>query len=59
MYAFMEPLGLSAHALAGKMGVPANRVSMIAAGKRGVSGDTALRLAAAFGIERSEGRSSG
>ena len=47
---FMEPLGLSAGALARRIGVPANRVSEIAAGRRSVSGDTALRLAAAFGI---------
>lgn len=46
---FLGPLGLSANALAAKIGVPGNRVSMIVAGKRGVSGDTALRLAAAFG----------
>jgi addiction module HigA family antidote len=46
---FMEPLGLSAGALARRIGVPANRVSEIAAGRRSVSGDTALRLAAAFG----------
>ena len=47
--AFRAPLGLSANALAGRMGVPASRVSMIVAGKRGITGDTALRLAAAFG----------
>lgn len=46
---FLKPLGLSANALAAKIGVPGNRVSMIVAGRRGVSGDTALRLAAAFG----------
>lgn len=46
---FLTPLGLSANALARRIGVPGNRVSMIAAGKRGISGDTALRLAAAFG----------
>jgi addiction module HigA family antidote len=46
---FLEPLGLSANALARRIGVPGNRVSMIVAGKRGVTGDTALRLAAAFG----------
>lgn len=46
---FMTPLGLSSNALAARIGVPGNRVSMIVAGKRGVTGDTALRLAAAFG----------
>lgn len=46
---FMAPLGLSSNALAARIGVPGNRVSMIVASKRGVTGDTALRLAAAFG----------
>ncbi len=46
---FLEPLGLSSNALAKKIGVPGNRVSEIVAGRRSVSGDTALRLAAAFG----------
>jgi addiction module HigA family antidote len=42
-------LGLSARALAERIGVPPNRVSNIAAGKRGITGDTALRFAEAFG----------
>ena len=46
---FLAPHGLSAAALARRIGVPANRVSEIAAGRRSVTGDTALRLAAAFG----------
>lgn len=46
---FLKPLGLSANALAARIGVPGNRVSLIVAGKRSVTGDTALRLAAAFG----------
>lgn len=46
---FLKPMGLSANALAAKIDVPGNRISMIVAGKRGVTGDTALRLAAAFG----------
>jgi addiction module HigA family antidote len=46
---FLKPLALSANALAKRIGVPGNRVSMIVAGKRGVSGDTALRLAATLG----------
>ena len=46
---FLVPMGLSAAALAERIEVPANRVSEIVAGRRGVSGDTALRLAAAFG----------
>lgn len=35
---------LSAHALALKLRVPANRISEIVAGKRGISPETALRL---------------
>jgi len=46
---FMAPLGLSARALARRLGVPANRISAIVAGSRGVSADTALRLARHFG----------
>ena len=46
---FLIPLGLSPDALAKRIGVPANRVSMIAARKRGITGDTALRFAEAFG----------
>ena len=41
--------GLSAHALALKLRVPANRVSEIIAGKRGISPETALRLGRYFG----------
>lgn len=46
---FMEPLGLSSNALAKRIGVPGNRVSEIVKGRRSVTGDTALRLSAAFG----------
>ncbi len=46
----MVPLGLSANALARHVGVPPNRISAIVAGRRGITGDTALRLAAAFGV---------
>jgi addiction module HigA family antidote len=40
---------LTAHALALKLRVPANRVGEIVAGKRGVSAETALRLGRYFG----------
>jgi len=36
--------GLSAHALALKLRVPANRISAIVAGTRGITAETALRL---------------
>lgn len=45
---FLAPLALSARALAQHIGVPPNRISAIVAGRRGITGDTALRLAAAF-----------
>jgi antitoxin HigA-1 len=41
--------GLTAHALALKLRVPANRISKIMAGKRGISPETALRLGRYFG----------
>ena len=40
---------LSAHALALKLRVPANRISGIVAGKRSISPETALRLGRYFG----------
>ena len=46
---FLIPLGLSARALAERIGVPQGRVPTIVAGKRGITGDTALHLADAFG----------
>ena len=39
---FMEPLGLSARALARDIGVPANRVTEIVNGERAVSAETAI-----------------
>lgn len=45
----MGPLGLSARALASALEVPANRVSDILRGRRGITADTALRLARHFG----------
>ena len=48
---FLIPLGLSQYALAKAISVPALRISQICAGKRAVTADTALRLAAFFGTE--------
>ena len=45
----LNELGLSANSLSMALGVPVNRVTMILDGKRGVSADTALRLATYFG----------
>jgi addiction module HigA family antidote len=41
--------GLSANALALKLRVPANRITEIVNGKRGISAETALRLGRYFG----------
>jgi addiction module HigA family antidote len=46
---FLDPLGLTAYALALALRIPANRISAILAGHRGVTADTALRLARHFG----------
>jgi addiction module HigA family antidote len=46
---FLDPLGLSSSALAAALDVPANRISMIVRERRGITGDTALRLARYFG----------
>ena len=46
---YLVPLGMSANLLAERLGVPANRVSAIVAGKRAITADTALRLARGFG----------
>ena len=40
----LEELGVSPTELARQLGIPANRLSQIIAGKRGITGDTALRL---------------
>ena len=45
----LDTIGLSANALAKALGVPVNRITMILNGQRGVSADTALRLARYFG----------
>ena len=45
----LDILDLSASALAQALGVPVNRVTTILHGQRGVTADTALRLARYFG----------
>lgn len=42
---FLEPLGLSQVEAAQRMGVPLNRLNEVIRGKRGITADTALRLA--------------
>lgn len=48
LHDFMEPMDLSANALAKALGVPANRVTSILKGTRGITADTAYRLGLAF-----------
>jgi len=46
---FLKPLGMSANALAKALNVPAPRINDIVRERRGVSADTAMRLARYFG----------
>ena len=46
---FMKPLGVTQYRLAKEIGVPPRRINEIVHGTRGVSADTALRLARYFG----------
>lgn len=47
----LDELGVSQAAFARQIRVPPNRISQIVAGKRSISGDTALRLGHWFGME--------
>ena len=46
---FLLPLGISQNALARAMNVPPRRINEIVLGKRAITADTAVRLAAALG----------
>jgi antitoxin HigA-1 len=46
---FLKPMNLSQNRLALHVGVPARRINEIVLGKRGITADTALRLARYFG----------
>ncbi len=46
---FLVPMEISQNALARATGVPPRRINEIVLGKRGITADTALRLAAYFG----------
>lgn len=48
---WLKPLGLSQYALAKAIGVPPRRINEIVKGLRGITADTALRLAAFFGVD--------
>lgn len=46
---FLHPLGLSQNRLGIELGVPPQRIGDIVRGRRGITADTALRLARYFG----------
>jgi len=47
---FLTPMGLSQYRLAKEIGVPAQRIGEIVAGRRAVTADTDLRLCRFFGL---------
>ena len=47
---FLLPMGLSQYRLAKEVGVPAQRIGEIVAGRRAVTADTDLRLCRFFGL---------
>ena len=49
MLEYIEPLGITQHRVAVAIGVPPRRINEIVHGKRGITADTALRLARYFG----------
>ena len=49
---FLVPMGLSQYRLAKEIGVPAQRISEIVAGKRTITADTDLRLCRFFGLSK-------
>ena len=49
MEEWLQPMGLSQYALAKAIDVPPRRINEIVKGLRGISADTAVRLAAYFG----------
>src|SRR5436305_10319373 len=48
---FLKPMNLTQTELATRISVPLNRVNEIIKGKRGITADTALRLARLFGMD--------
>ena len=47
---FLKPMGISQYRLAKEIGVPAQRIGEIIAGRRAVTADTDLRLCRFFGL---------
>jgi len=51
LHEWLEPMEISQYALAKAIAVPPRRINEIIKGLRGISADTALRLAAFFGTD--------
>lgn len=51
LHEFLEPMGITQYRLAKEIGVPQRRIGEIVAGRRAITADTALRLAAFFGTD--------
>lgn len=49
---FLIPMGISQYRLAKEIGVPAQRIGEIVAGRRAITADTDLRLCRFFGLSR-------
>lgn len=47
---FLQPLGITKYRLAKEIGVPAQRIGEIVAGRRSITADTDLRLCRFFGL---------
>jgi addiction module HigA family antidote len=51
LHDFLQPMGISQYRLAKEIGVSQRRIGEIVAGRRAITADTALRLAAFFGTD--------
>src|SRR5512134_1474630 len=51
---FLKPMTLSKYRLAKEIGVPAQRIGEIVAGKRAITADTDLRLCRFFGLSNGD-----
>lgn len=49
---FLTPMGITKYRLAKEIGVPAQRIGEIVAGRRSVTADTDLRLCKFFGLSK-------
>ncbi|KPJ79521.1 MAG: XRE family transcriptional regulator [Gammaproteobacteria bacterium SG8_30] len=47
---FLDPMGITKYRLAKEIGVPAQRIGEIVAGRRAITADTDLRLCRFFGL---------